>query len=88
MAYFPNGSTSEYYEAKYCQRCVHFGEVGEACPILELHAGWNYEACNGDKPDAPPERAAKYLALNTLWPRDGVHNGACAMFYLQAGAVR
>jgi len=80
MAYFANGSYGEYYEEKYCQRCVHFGEEGEACPILALHAIWNYDACNGDQPNATAEEQAKYTALNTLWPREGIHNGQCAMF--------
>jgi len=83
MAYFSNGAEGEYYEEKYCRRCEHFGEAGEACPILLLHSKWNYEACNGYKPDAPPEMKAKYVALNALWPRDGAHNGQCAMFIVK-----
>ena len=81
MAYFANGAEGDYYEAKYCQRCIHFGDFGEACPILALHLDWNYEACNGDEADALPEAKAKHTALNTLWPCDGVHNGQCAMFW-------
>jgi len=80
MAYFSNGAEGDYYEEKYCQRCKHSGEIGEACPILLLHSKWNYEACNGDKLDATPGVKAKYTALNALWPRDGAHNGRCAMF--------
>jgi len=85
MAYFSNGAEGDYYEEKYCRRCRHFGTSGEACPILLLHMNWNYEACNGDKPDAKPEMEAKYMALNTLWPRDGIHNGQCAMFLKTSG---
>lgn len=80
MAYFANGTEGDYYEEKYCQRCAHFGECGEECPILALHGIWNYEACRGDQPESTAEQRAKHVALNMLWPRDGVHNGACKMF--------
>jgi len=53
-----------------------------------LHMNWNYEACNGDKPDATPETKAKYIALNTLWPRDGAHNGRCAMFIVMGTILK
>lgn len=81
MAYFSNGSEGEYYEEKWCLRCVHYGDGGDLCPVLVLHFMWNYDACNGDRPGASPEVAAKHTALNTLWPRDGIDNGQCAMFY-------
>ena len=82
MAYFANGSEGDYYEEEWCQRCVHYGgETGVACPVLVLHCIWNYDACNGDQPDASPDAAVKHTALNTLWPRDGIDNGRCAMFY-------
>ena len=82
MAYFSNGTEGDYYEEKYCQRCIHYDfDDNKMCPILELHFRWNYDACNGNKPDATPEVKAKYKALNTLWPQDGVHNGECAMFH-------
>lgn len=79
MAYFSNGCEGDWYEEKFCRRCVH-GADGQACPVLVLHFEWNYVACNGDKPDASQAQRAKYKALNTLWPRDGIHNGQCAMF--------
>ena len=81
MAYFPNGSSGDYYESKYCEHCVHYGDFGEKCPILKLHILWNYDACNGNAPDATAEASAKHTALNTLWPCEGSHNAECAMFY-------
>ena len=78
MAYFSNGSEGDYYEAKFCDRCVHQNsETG--CPVWNLHMLWNYEAV-GEKP-LFPATAAKAHALNTLWPTDGVHNAQCAMFH-------
>jgi len=72
MAYFANGTEIDYNMDKYCWKCVHAGD----CPILELHELWNYDACNGDLPKATPEQKAKFVALETLWPRDG----KCLMF--------
>ena len=77
MAYFPNGSDHDYYEAKYCSRCVHRGTDEVGCPVMALHFLWNYDAVGKD---ADP---IKRTALNTLWPRnkDDVHNGDCRMFH-------
>jgi hypothetical protein len=80
MAYFANGSDGDYYEAKYCARCVHgqgrFQEDGETCPVMVLHFLWNYDSvgANADK--------TKATALETLWPRDKdrIYNGDCRMF--------
>jgi len=80
MAYFSNGEEGEYYERKFCARCSHYGDDGFGCPVWGLHREWNYDACNGDMPDATPEARAKHHALNALWPRDGAHNGDCLMF--------
>ena len=80
MAYFANGSAGEYYEAKYCHRCVHYDEDG-LCPVLLLHEWWNYDACNGDELTATAIEKVKHTALETLWPREGVYNGQCRMFY-------
>jgi len=75
MAYFANGSEGSYYESKYCCRCIHDHEdEAMSCPVMLLHLLWNYDAVGKDKDET------KKLALDTLWPRDGVHNGECAMF--------
>lgn len=76
MAYFSNGSEGEYYEQKYCRRCVHGSDEAVLCPVMVLHQEWNYEAIAGGEDDP------KNVALNTLWPRcdDDNHNEACAMF--------
>jgi len=75
MAYFSNGSDGDYYEAKYCDRCVH--DV-DTCAVAELHLDWNYEAMAD---------LTKAKALNTLWPRDSdaIHNAACRMFLPKPG---
>ena len=80
MGYFSNGTEGMIYERKYCERCVHgqhemFGPA--ACPILHLHALYNY-----DQHD-PGERGQviKYI-LGQLIPtsKDGPWNDQCRMF--------
>lgn len=80
MAYFSNGCEGDEACARYCRRCIHNARPAIPCPVMVLHWDWNYYACNGDEPDATPEQRAMFHALNTLWPTDGVHNAACAMF--------
>ena len=76
MAYFANGDEGEYYQERYCERCVHnSGNSAKMCPVLELHMIWNYDAV-GQNADQ-----TKRQALNTLWPRTGAHNDDCAMFH-------
>jgi hypothetical protein len=78
VAYFANGSEGDYYEDKYCSKCVH----EENCAVLHLHSIWNYQAWGGNIPcTALPESKVKFEALNTLWPREDDHNGECSMFY-------
>ena len=44
MAYFPNSSASEGFENQ-CSIC----ELGEkACPIYQVQARYNYDACNNE----------------------------------------
>ena len=75
MAYFANGSEGDYYERKYCRRCVHW--ANSICPVMDLHMEWNYEAAGKDADKT------KHTALNTLWPTKGGHNSKCAMFHAQ-----
>jgi hypothetical protein len=78
MAYFANGSEADYYEEKYCERCVHYpGDSHEICPVMELHQMWNYDAAGKDADKT------KATALNTLWPleKGGYPNADCAMFH-------
>ena len=70
MAYFPNGTSGDLYEAEYCSRCVHM-DPQTGCPILMLHLLWNYEQLTDHD---------KQTALDLFIPREGVHNGACVMF--------
>lgn len=73
MGYFSNGSEGDWYEAQYCARCVHEGTEERSCPIMELHALYNYDQCK------KPSTAA---ALGLLIPRDATGgNGQCAMFW-------
>lgn len=73
MAYFPNGSSSEWYYEEYCAKCVHDQDVdkGQGCTVWLLHLLHNYEECN--KPDS---------FLHVLIPRskDGLSNERCKMF--------
>lgn len=72
MAYFPNETSFEFYEAEYCQHCVNNTKKGEdhyCCPIQTLHLLFNYEECS--KEDS---------FLHMLIPRDGIENKECTMF--------
>jgi hypothetical protein len=82
MGYFSNGSEGMDYEERYCARCVHFGPTeGPGCPIWGFHLQWNYDACDGDRPDAKPEQKLKHMVLEGFIPRDkDGRNGQCKMF--------
>lgn len=45
MAYFSNSTEGDMYEEKYCHNCINYKEDSgfSSCPILELHAKFNYE---------------------------------------------
>ena len=72
MGYFPNGSSGMDYEARYCSKCVHQATEDRGCPVMDLHALYNY-----DQHKKPSTKAA----LEMLIPRDGVDNGQCRMFW-------
>ena len=69
MAYFPNGSAGEWYQARYCKRCHHWPENPEdgGCAVWLLHLMHNYE---DDKRDV----------LNTLIPEKDCQPEQCTMF--------
>lgn len=71
MAYFANGSEGDWYEERYCARCIHDGN----CTVWDAHMLLNYDECN--KPDS---------ILHMLWPREGAHNGDCRMFHEKPAA--
>lgn len=49
MAYFPNGTAVDIYEAQYCSRCVHQGPPnGPGCAVMLAHLIHNYNECNKD----------------------------------------
>ena len=78
MGYFSNGTEGDLYEAEYCANCANYRVLEEAacmtCPVLEVHALFNYDQCkDGQLGDALT------LLLGTLIPHD-VHNEQCAMF--------
>jgi hypothetical protein len=70
MGYFSNGSEAEYYQAKYCNNCIH-DLSKHGCPVMELHWLWNYDSNNDED---------KKLVLDMFIPPDGVFNGKCLMF--------
>lgn len=47
MGYFSNGSEGDYYEAQYCNRCVHH-TTARGCPVLDLHLLYNYDQLKKD----------------------------------------
>ena len=72
MGYFSNGSEGEYYEAKYCARCVHQATEDRGCPIWDLHMLYNYDQLKKD---------ATRLALAMFIPEVAGGNGQCTMFW-------
>lgn len=72
MGYFSNGSEGEWYEAQYCNRCVHqpAGDIG--CPVLDLHLLYNYDQLRKD---------STRRALAMFIPEKDGRNGQCAMFW-------
>lgn len=71
MGYFSNGTEGMYYEAQYCDRCVHQdGPDGQSgCAVWLAHLLHNYKECQN------PESI-----LHLLIPREGISNGQCKMF--------
>lgn len=45
MAYFPNGTAGDLFEAEECRDCIHNRDDGEGnpCSILAVHMLWNYD---------------------------------------------
>src|SRR4051812_14099639 len=79
MGYFANGTSGDFYQAHYCERCVNWRDNGsgsEGCPIIDLHLMWNYDAIGKD---ADKTKAA---ALEHFIPIEGVDNGECSMFQM------
>ena len=76
MAYFPNGTSGEIYQEKYCYQCKNWklreGIAVESCPILDVHFSVNYSQCRN--------KDIKRI-LEMLWPtgKDG-YPGQCSMF--------
>lgn len=71
MGYFSNGIEGEFYEDKYCSRCIHGQNEDKFCPVWAAHMLHNYAECN--KPDS---------ILHILIPRseDRLSNEQCSMF--------
>ncbi len=76
MAYFPNGTSSDIYMEKYCERCLNWidknGDGNFGCPILDVHFSVNYSQCRN--------KDIKRI-LEILWPtgKDGFP-AECSMF--------
>lgn len=70
MGYFANGTEAEFYEAQWCDLCIH--SLDGACPIMSLHQDYQDERQNNE---------AVANILDKLIPVDEhKHNAACAMF--------
>lgn len=76
MAYFPNGSSGDYYLAEQCLQCINWRDLkdgrGYGCPIWDAHQDANYDQCKDKKIKA---------LLEILWPtKDDGFPGKCSMF--------
>ncbi|TNF19181.1 MAG: hypothetical protein EP318_15615 [Rhodobacteraceae bacterium] len=74
MGYFPNGTSAEIYQARYCDHCRHMDPDGGGCPVMDAHILHNYEAVGKDANEALAS------VLNILIPMDGIEAKQCAMF--------
>ena len=74
MGYFPNGTSGEFYQAEYCDRCVHQGDPdGPGCAVWFAHLLHNYRDCNDED-----------SILHMLIPRSKdpvIGNEQCLMFH-------
>ena len=75
MAYFANSTEGMSYETKYCEKCIHYWEEGEGCPVWDAHLLYSYELCNEE--DHPGK-----IILDMLIPmkEDGLFANQCLMF--------
>ena len=71
MTYFSNGQEGDAFEEAFCDNCAHrpgsyYDERGDGkdCPIMFLHALWNYDQLAADR-----ESLIKNQALSILIPR-------------------
>lgn len=71
MAYFPNGTSGQMYQEKYCDNCIH--DKKNDCPILLLHLLWNYE----QQEDETKRRTLEAFIPST---EDGLGAEKCKMF--------
>ena len=74
MAYFPNGTSAEIYEANYCDHCRHQKPDDGGCAVMLAHLIHNYDAVGSDANEALRD------VLNLLIPMDGIEAKQCAMF--------
>ena len=70
MGYFSNGTEGEIYEAEYCEKCIHYGDEEQGCPIWGAHLCYNYSDEDTD---------ARNI-LDMLIPQKEIGNGQCEMF--------
>lgn len=70
IAYFPNGTAAEIYQAEWCDHCAHGQDDENGCPVMTAHWLRNYD--DHSKPQS---------ILHVLIPMDDDHNPKeCAMF--------
>lgn len=60
MGYFPNNTSFDYFVEKLCGNCLWFNWDEYTCPILEVHAQYNYS-----QHDNPEEKQALNFFLDT-----------------------
>lgn len=47
MAYFPNGTSAELYQASFCYACANWSD-DFGCPIWSAHLIWNCDQIGND----------------------------------------
>lgn len=72
MAYFSNGTEGEFYQEKFCCRCVHFN----GCTIWMLHLIHNYDECDNES-----SWLHKLIPMSTYDDRGVLVQHQCNLFH-------
>jgi hypothetical protein len=72
MAYFSNGTQTDYFEQTNCFDCIHFSE-DEFCPVMDAHLEWGAEAVQAG------EQSTGMKILNMLIQEEHLLPTKCTM---------
>ena len=81
MAYFPNGSSGDRYQAEYCENCWNWHDLnggrGLGCPIWDFHLMDCYPAYGKDNDD---NQAVRKILEHFIPSDKELNPKLCSMF--------